>query len=1000
MNQLYDNKNVTEIVDLSEQDFTSLTRATIKNNYVNTDMTQGRRLGYVLQKVEPEKDTGWWDSLFENPTPKYFVRIPELDAHLPQPMVIGEEAKKTRSKRNENSEDQEMSDQSIIEMHELFEPKSDGDTIPKLEAGDRVWVTKSNGNNIILESLKSPKSEKDDANVPSPKGSKGAPFINNSRSGPLRGNISIGEAGLHPSLANEKDLPIDTAKAVANHLINLKFSETEAANILAMIHGDSGFVPNSEMNFADATLERTKNHWGALLNPLTDDEIIELKKDYVKFYDWVYYGPSREEATNSTMGDNGGGHEFRGRGFVHFVGKGNYKEVTKYVPGLEESKENLLDPQYAIVAAGAFYKFVVPENKRGYDDFLKVYSATKWDPYKMSETPSKAYYIEDFEKRKKWAAGWLDYVKRNITFSLGVEGDFQLEEGSGQYEVDSEEDKLAEELHLDFLSRYIPELPNLQKKLIVPMEEGAGKQIDLDPIELSTLPQYPILPNGYNFITPLIGRPGAKVDGSVRDSAFWQNRGTGISHCAIDQFVPDNVMDARIRAQGPGRVSMISTADQFDAQCIAFQGEMLKGFYNNRWGTEGANRLINLRNKGETLESPVIKACLEHSKITPPSNYGQMKWRELKDYNRTCGYRQIGPIMVRLLSNWKVPNAPLKGKFAIGGAGLSITYDADHNGVVYLGYYGHLSHNYVNYGDRVEAGQIIGTVGDTCVFDDHIKHLHFSFETKGYNKDTHPVPDSGWGYYNPKKRIPPRTVVPAMAINIDGNGLREGGDKHKGVYSAVGKYKELQTMKVVPKPESFDSPYKKLEPYTENRVRIDDGYEPIRDRGDSRLVDVPSVPSKGQLKLHVLAAARFQALILDAADAGFEDVRLASAHRFQKYKTFEEYKKAMGEIYPDKSFAEARRLIAFKSAHMTGLALDFGTHGLEPKSSTKPQQYQTDFFKWLKENAHYYGLTPYKYEPWHWEVKVPLKNYESGEEFTQDYQVYVEELATDGGDVS
>ena len=59
MNQLYDNKNVTEIVDLSEQDFTSLTRATIKNNYVNTDMTQGRRLGYVLQKVDPEKDTGW-----------------------------------------------------------------------------------------------------------------------------------------------------------------------------------------------------------------------------------------------------------------------------------------------------------------------------------------------------------------------------------------------------------------------------------------------------------------------------------------------------------------------------------------------------------------------------------------------------------------------------------------------------------------------------------------------------------------------------------------------------------------------------------------------------------------------------------------------------------------------------------------------------------------------------------------------------------------------------
>ena len=48
---------------------------------------------------------------------------------------------------------------------------------------------------------------------------------------------------------------------------------------------------------------------------------------------------------------------------------------------------------------------------------------------------------------------------------------------------------------------------------------------------------------------------------------------------------------------------------------------------------------------------------------------------------------------------------------------------------------------------------------------------------------------------------------------------------------------------------------------------------------------------------------------------------------------------------------------------------------------------KTPLFAWLKENAHKHGFTPYKWEPWHWEVRVPYNAWASGREFTDDYAV-------------
>ena len=64
LNQLYDNKDVHEGINLDNENFVSLSRKTIKNNFVNTKINQGRLVGFVLQIKEPEKSEGIFGSLF------------------------------------------------------------------------------------------------------------------------------------------------------------------------------------------------------------------------------------------------------------------------------------------------------------------------------------------------------------------------------------------------------------------------------------------------------------------------------------------------------------------------------------------------------------------------------------------------------------------------------------------------------------------------------------------------------------------------------------------------------------------------------------------------------------------------------------------------------------------------------------------------------------------------------------------------------------------------
>ena len=145
-NQLYDNKDVVESINLDSENFVTLSRKTIKSNFVNSDIKQGRYMGFVLQvKDESEKSGGIFGSLFSSPTWTAVVRIPEFDAHLPEPLLVGEAAL--------NSEEKDMGElrsQDIIDMHTEYAPQKPED-MDKPEPGNKVWVSKSSGNPIILE---------------------------------------------------------------------------------------------------------------------------------------------------------------------------------------------------------------------------------------------------------------------------------------------------------------------------------------------------------------------------------------------------------------------------------------------------------------------------------------------------------------------------------------------------------------------------------------------------------------------------------------------------------------------------------------------------------------------------------------------------------------------------------------------------------------------------------------------------------------------------------
>ena len=158
--------------------------------------------------------------------------------------------------------------------------------------------------------------------------------------------------------------------------------------------------------------------------------------------------------------------------------------------------------------------------------------------------------------------------------------------------------------------------------------------------------------------------------------------------------------------------------------------------------------------------------------------------------------------------------------------------------------------------------------------------------------------------------------------------------------------------------------------YIEARVRVKDfGTVP---RGDDRLVQVAGVRGKARL-LHWSAAKSLAHMAKDCKDATGVDILVASGWRKHRWKSWNHYTTYVVNKYG--SLREGRLWLGYNSPHETGLAIDIGSGGLWPTKRTRDKQRKTVLHAWLRENAHEYGWTPYKREPWHWEYKISQREW-------------------------
>ena len=137
--KLTENEHKEEL-DVKSTSSTDAVRRTIVSNYTDTDIKQGPYVGYVL-RIDEKEGSGWFFDTFGKSW-SLKVRIPELDAHIPEPQRFGPDA---------GAEDVQK-----IDLHRTYYPKKGKDSPSKPVIGQRVLVDRdmtSSGRDWYLEAL-------------------------------------------------------------------------------------------------------------------------------------------------------------------------------------------------------------------------------------------------------------------------------------------------------------------------------------------------------------------------------------------------------------------------------------------------------------------------------------------------------------------------------------------------------------------------------------------------------------------------------------------------------------------------------------------------------------------------------------------------------------------------------------------------------------------------------------------------------------------------------
>ena len=190
----------------------------------------------------------------------------------------------------------------------------------------------------------------------------------------------------------------------------------------------------------------------------------------------------------------------------------------------------------------------------------------------------------------------------------------------------------------------------------------------------------------------------------------------------------------------------------------------------------------------------------------------------------------------------------------------------------------------------------------------------------------------------------------------------------------------------------------------ENRVRVDDFGTIPKSSPVLRDMKYPEQATKKNIKLHVLALDRFETLRKAALDEAGIDFGITSGWRASgpdrwpggyEGTTPDTYQGFLAQQYPNESFDSAKKWVAWKSAHSTGLAIDYGRPDpMAAKKSKSSAMYTSPAWDWLRKNSYRFGFFPYSNEPWHWEAKLTFDAWATGQEFTPIFSVRVQDVGS------
>lgn len=167
----------------------------------------------------------------------------------------------------------------------------------------------------------------------------------------LQNNIEVmsGKIKHKYSGAAAKNIDLLVNEMVKNGVTN-PFAQV---GILSVVGKESGFIPKDEFSYSNTSASRLRFLFGKRLEKYTDQEIDQLKKDNIAFYDAIYGKAAEPFLGWKTGNDNvGDGYKYRGRGFNGITFKNSYAKLGKTIgKDLVGNPELLDNPQIAAEVA-------------------------------------------------------------------------------------------------------------------------------------------------------------------------------------------------------------------------------------------------------------------------------------------------------------------------------------------------------------------------------------------------------------------------------------------------------------------------------------------------------------------------------------------------------------------------------------------------------------------------------------------------------------------------